>query len=164
MYQEIDHLVRKIKATKLIVKEQYHAISYLCGLNGVRHQEILDTLANQFLNDENKYPKNLASAHKISTKWRGTEGPKQSNTCSNDGAAFTSSGATEHGTNFTIYPNQVGVAHTTIEGVKIKADGTPVRCFKCNGNHYCNKYLIIKKKNRQLQKLLQQTLKKKVST
>ena len=52
-------------------REGYQAIAYLCCLNQVWYQPLLDELANYFLNGRDEYPKTLIAAYNLVTNWSG---------------------------------------------------------------------------------------------
>ena len=94
--------------------DAYEAMAFLSGLNKDRYQELLDDLANSYLNGRDEYPKNLVASYKLVTNWKGSFKPHRSKT--NDGV------------NFNIVDSESGVLN--------RKDGTPVKCRRCGGNHY----------------------------
>ena len=109
-------------------KEAYEAMSFLSGLNVDRYQDLLDELANSYLNGRDEYPKNLVATYKLVTNWKGKTKPPRQNY--NDGVNFNTMGEEEVD----------GQTHlTTDDKILCRRDGTPVRCIICGENHYPNK-------------------------
>ena len=88
---------------------------------------MLDELANSYLDGRNEYPTTLISAKNLATSWRGFQ-KDEKNSRTNDGSAFTTDSEYK------------ARAHATVNGTKMRKDGTPVIFLNCNGNHYRNEY------------------------
>ena len=102
-------------------KEAYEAVAFLCGLNGERYQGLLDELANAFLNGRDEYPKTVVDAYNLVSNWKGSS--KSQKLPTTDGMAFNTNANNEH------------INTNTTDGVVLKRDGEPVKCFTCQGNH-----------------------------
>ena len=74
------------KAATEKAKAAYKAMSFLCGLNKYRYQDLLNDLANAYLAGCDKYPKSLVAAYNLMTNWHSTN--KQPRTKTNNCGAF----------------------------------------------------------------------------
>ena len=95
-----------LSITRVEAKEGYHALAFLCGLNRKKYQELLDELANSYLNGRNEYPTTLVSAKDLAISWRGFQ-KDETIPRANDGAAFNTGSEYE------------ACAHTTVNGTKM---------------------------------------------
>jgi len=116
----------EIKAASAEAKNAYEAMVYLCSLNWDRYQDIMDKLANSFLQVRDNYPKTLVAAHRMATEWRGSK-RRNDGGVNNDRVNFLQDGEDDI--------NGSGAALTTKSAV-LKRDGAPVKCNICNENHW----------------------------
>ena len=59
--------IDELKLANEASKDAYEAVVFLSGLNSTRYQELIDKLANAYLNGRDEYPKTPVEAYKLVT-------------------------------------------------------------------------------------------------
>lgn len=101
----------------------YKAMTFLCGLNKDRYQDLLDDLANSYLAGQDEYPKTLVAAYNLVTNWKSPH--KHPKLKTNDGVAFN-----------TVKQDMNEKKQASNNGVVRTKAGKIVWCFICGENHY----------------------------
>ena len=52
-------------------KNAFKAVVFWCGFNSHWYQDLINNLANAYINGQDEYPKNTVEAYKLITNWRG---------------------------------------------------------------------------------------------
>ena len=71
-------------------REAYLVITFLCGLNCDKYQDLLDDLSNSYLAGRDKYPQTVVDAYNLVTNWKGKKSSQ--GTRLNDGINFNTVG------------------------------------------------------------------------
>ena len=106
--------------------DSFQVAAFLCGLNGLCYQSLIDDLSNLFMKNCDEYPQDLVSAYKVATNWKGSIRP---NALKLDTGAASAQQDEE-----TKESSDADVNVTT--AILCPTDGKPVVCNICQGNHY----------------------------
>ena len=101
------------------LKEAYLAITFLCGLNREKYQDLLDDLSHLFITGKDIYPKLVVEAHSLVLHWKNKKsGPRQR---IGDGINFNTIGEED---------SDGEAVNVTQGGVIRKKNGQPVKCLQ----------------------------------